>query len=342
MGGLPPLGYDRSDDGLVINPVEAKTVCTLFDAYLRFGNVRELKAFADEQGLKTKFRQFPSGRQAGGVLFSRGRLYHLLSNPIYIGKIKHRSESYDGLHKPIIEMDVWTAVQGMLGENRVKRHRPSNTANRSILSGKLFDEAGNALLSSHAQKGDRRYRYYVSKHLISESGARQDGWRIPALEIEKTVLDLISENREIAAEDATEMLGSIDRISLGANKITIAFERNSDRPEIEKPLKLRRRGVETKLCINGQTRVPDLTLLKRFYRAMEWVGEVEAGASLAAIAEREKVAPEFISNNIKFAFLSPQIIERVIAGSHAPTLSTERIFKSQMPNFWVEQDTLFS
>lgn len=342
MGGLPPLGYDRSDDGLIINPVEAETVCALFDAYLRLGNVRELKTYADEHGLKTKFRCFASGRQAGGVPFSRGRLYHLLSNPIYIGKIKHRSESYDGLHKPIIEKDVWTAVQEKLGENRVKRHSPSNAANRSILSGKLFDEEGNALLCCHAQKGDRRYRYYVSKHLIAESGASQDGWRIPALEIEKAVLDLISENRGVVAEDANEMLGSIDRISLGANKIAIAFERNSERPEIEKPLKLRRRGVETKLCIDGQTRAPDLTLLKRIYRAMKWVGEVEAGASLAAIAEREKVAPEFVSNNIKFAFLSPQIIERVIAGSHAPTLSTERIFKSQMPNSWIEQDTLFS
>ena len=300
-----------------------------------------MKAFADEQGLKTKFRQFASGRQAGGVFFSRGRLYHLLSNPIYIGKIKHRSESYNGLHKPIIEVDVWTTVQEKLGENRVKRHRPSNAANRSILSGKLFDEAGNAFLATHAQKGDRRYRYYVSKHLISASGTRQDGWRIPALEIERSVLDLISENRGGAAKDEAEMLSSVDRVTLRANKISIAFADNSERPDIEQPLELRRRGVETKLCINGQTRTPDLTLLKRIYRAMKWVGEVEAGASLAAIAEREKVAPEFISNNIKFAFLTPQIIERVIAGSHAPTLTTERIFRSHIPNSWIEQDALF-
>jgi len=50
---------------------------------------------------------------------------------------------------------------------------------------------------------------------------------------------------------------------------------------------------------NEQTRAPDLTLLKRIYRAMKWVGEDEAGAALAAIAERDKVAPEFVSNSIK-------------------------------------------
>ncbi len=341
MGGLPPLGYDRSDDGLVINPREAETVRTLFDAYIRLGNVRELKTCADEQGLKTKFRQFPSGRQSGGVAFSRGRLYHLLSNPIYIGKIKHHSESYVGLHKPIIEDEVWAAVQAQLSENRVKRHRTANAANRSILAGMLFDESGQALMASHTQKAGRRYRYYVSKHLISDSGSDQDGWRIPALEIEKAVLELVAENGGGPIGDAAEMIGLVDRVTLSSNNISVSFEDKLERPEIEKSLKLQRRGVETKICINGQKRDPDLTLLRRIYRAMKWVGEVEAGASLAAIAEHENVAPEFISNNIKFAFLSPQIVERVIAGSHAPTLTTERLFKARIPNSWSEQGKLF-
>lgn len=342
MGGLPPLGYDRSEDGLVINPSEAETVRSLFSAYVRLGNVRELKAFADEQGLKTKFRQFESGRQAGGVAFSRGRLYHLLSNPIYIGKIKHRSDRYEGLHKPIIEMGDWDAVQKQLTENQVRRHRAVKANNRSILAGKLFDESGEALLASHAQKADRRYRYYVSKHLISDSGSGREGWRIPAAEIESVVLNLINQNGEGPTDRAAEAIRSIDRVTLNENKIAISFGENSARPDIAKPLKLQRRGVETKLCINGQKRDPDLTLLRRIYRAMKWVGDVEAGASLAAIAERENVAPEFISNNIKFAFLSPQIIERVIAGRHSPMLTTERIFRSQIPSSWIEQDTLLT
>lgn len=342
MGGLPPLGYDRSDDGLVINPSEAETVRCLFSAYVRLGNVRELKTYADEQELKTKFRQFQSGRQAGGVAFSRGRLYHLLSNPIYIGKIKHRSDCYEGLHKPIIEMDDWDAVQKQLSENRVKRHRAVKAVKRSILAGKLFDESGEALLASHSQKADRRYRYYVSNHLISDSGGGQDGWRISAVEIEKVVLNLITQNGEAPTDRAAEAIRSIDRVTLNENKIAISFEETSARPDIVQPLKLQRRGIETKLCVNGQKRDPDLTLLKRIYRAMKWVGDVEAGASLAAIAECENVAPEFISNNIKFAFLSPQIIERVIEGSHSPTLTTERIFRSQIPSSWIEQDALLT
>ena len=34
------------------------------------------------------------------------------------------------------------------------------------LIGKLFDEAGEALTPSHAVKGNRRYRYYVSCSLL--------------------------------------------------------------------------------------------------------------------------------------------------------------------------------
>ena len=36
----------------------------------------------------------------------------------------------------------------------------------SPLAGKLFDEAGHGLTPSHAVKGKRRYRYYVSRGLI--------------------------------------------------------------------------------------------------------------------------------------------------------------------------------
>jgi hypothetical protein len=54
--------------------------------------------------------------------------------------------------------------------------------------GKLFDESGEGLTPSHAVKGDRRYRYYVSRSLMKGPAARVDGgWRLPAAEIERSV-----------------------------------------------------------------------------------------------------------------------------------------------------------
>jgi site-specific DNA recombinase len=56
---------------------------------------------------------------------------------------------------------------------------------RSPLVGKLFDETGERLTPGHAVKGNRRYRYYVSRSLLrGVAGQTAQGWRIPAMEIE--------------------------------------------------------------------------------------------------------------------------------------------------------------
>src|SRR5690606_10954632 len=93
MGGLPPLGYDVEDRRLVINDAEAEAVGTLFRLYLETGNVRNLKERAAGLGLTTKRRRSSSGITTGGGAFSRGHLYALLCNPIYIGRIAHRRET---------------------------------------------------------------------------------------------------------------------------------------------------------------------------------------------------------------------------------------------------------
>ena len=54
--------------------------------------------------------------------------------------------------------------------------------------GKLFEESGEGLTPSHAVKGDRRYRYYISRSLMKGPAARVDGgWRLPAAEIERSI-----------------------------------------------------------------------------------------------------------------------------------------------------------
>ena len=87
MGGRVPLGYDARDRTLVVNEAEAETVRTIFQLYLERGCVRHVKEAADHQGLTTKHRRFGNGKTFGGVAFTRGRIYHLLANPVYVGEI---------------------------------------------------------------------------------------------------------------------------------------------------------------------------------------------------------------------------------------------------------------
>ena len=93
--------YDRDVERslsrtLTINEAEAKTVHQIFNLYDRFDCVRQVKKESDRLGLITKQRVRSDGTTVGGVPFSRWRIYHLLSNPVYIGRIRHRDESYDG------------------------------------------------------------------------------------------------------------------------------------------------------------------------------------------------------------------------------------------------------
>jgi site-specific DNA recombinase len=58
----------------------------------------------------------------------------------------------------------------------------------SPLATRLFDEEGEPLTPSHAVKGTRRYRHYVSHKLIEGKADRTHrGWRLPAAQIEQVV-----------------------------------------------------------------------------------------------------------------------------------------------------------
>jgi hypothetical protein len=96
MGGNVPLGYEPEGRTLVIVEPEAKTVRTLYRLYLELGTVRRVKDEADRIGLRTKVRQGVNQRMLGGRPLSRGHIYRLLSNLLYIGRIAHRGESYEG------------------------------------------------------------------------------------------------------------------------------------------------------------------------------------------------------------------------------------------------------
>ncbi len=194
MGGVPPLGYDVEDKQLVVNVAEARVVKQLFDLYLEVGSVRGLKITADNLSLRTKLYTYKDGRTVGGKPFSRGHLYALLSNPVYVGEIRHRGERFPGQHDAIIHQAHWNAVSKRLTSNTVGRHQAKNATERSLLSGLVFDDTGDRLSLSHATKKGRRYRYYISHRLMQTHSDGQDGWRLPAHELERSVLQAVTEH----------------------------------------------------------------------------------------------------------------------------------------------------
>src|ERR1700730_16652088 len=188
MGDLVPLRPEVHERRLMVNQSEAETVREIFRRYLELGGVRLLMEELNRRGIRSKVRVARNGKTSGGNSFFRGALYVLLSNPIYIGEIRHKSVRHPGLHEPIVERELWEKTQLLLRSQAV-RGGSRTKAITSPLMGRLFDESGQSLTPSHAVKGERRYRrYYVSRNLIKGTAdSAERGWRLPAPEIERTV-----------------------------------------------------------------------------------------------------------------------------------------------------------
>ena len=192
MGGLVPLGYDNVDTALVINKSEAETINTIFKLYLKLGSVPALKSELDTRGLVTKRRTTSKKRQSGGISFSRGHLYKLLCNPIYIGRVRHKDNTYDGEHEAILDMPLWEAVQAKLKGNAPQRRRTINVKSGSLLTGIIYDHAGDRLTPIHTKKNGRRYRYYISRRISLGEDNDDSGWRLPAPRIETHVISKLT------------------------------------------------------------------------------------------------------------------------------------------------------
>ena len=192
MGGQPSLGYDVKDRKLIVNEAEATTVRMIFRRYLELGSVRALKAALDEEGVASKLRTAADGGAYGGKSFSRGALYLMLQNRIYRGEIVHKGTAYSGEHASIIDEDLWSSVQRRLEANGVERREKQDAGAPDLLTGILIDANGEPMTPTHAVKGVR-YRYYVSRRLVTgtkaeEGNGQTPGQRIPAANLEGLVV----------------------------------------------------------------------------------------------------------------------------------------------------------
>ncbi len=196
MGGNPPLGYRPDGRSLAVVEEHAAIVRHVFARYLALGNVRLVTEELAEQGILTPRREATTGRITGGCPFSRGQIYKLLSNPIFIGEIHHKGQVHEGKHEAVIDSETWLAVQQLIAANRQGEREGQRTRATSLLAGKLQDAVGEALVATHAVKGSVRYRYYVSRSLQHGSDGKEPATntplRIPAKEIETAVIDTVA------------------------------------------------------------------------------------------------------------------------------------------------------
>lgn len=187
MGGTVPIGYQVCDRKLLIKEAEASFVRGLFRRYLELKSVPALAAEVTRQASKSHKVDGPDDGSPSAYTrrVGSGMLYKLLSNPLYIGKLKHRENVYDGEHQAIVDTALFDEVQSLLTKQAATPRGASAHRDVHLLTALLFDDTGDRMRPVHATTRGKRYRYYISSRMKAGEVADSTAWRIPATAIDE-------------------------------------------------------------------------------------------------------------------------------------------------------------
>ena len=366
MGGMLPLGYDQPAPGtrtLLVNEVEAVLVRKIYSDYLDLGSVHRLSNELAREGIVSKRWVAASGREMGGVPFSRGALFHLLRNRLYLGQIIHKGTVHDGAHDAIIDREIFDAVQlGLNGHVRRGASPDEQRVARSTLAGRIFDASGERMSPVFSRgRGGRIYRYYVSASLQQGAKAPYDGVlrRIAAAAFER----LISQVMTNALPSLAGPLDAVEQVHLHGDGVEVVLQAQhrstlhdlqDTRSAIEKhpateptfpAITLTTRGLFVHVALplrGGRASVfvgnqdglrPDPVLIAALRKAQ---AKVSRGNDRRAIVHTAPISP-YDRKVLRLAFLAPDLQRDILAGRQPAKLTLEALIHHPIPLAWSEQ-----
>ncbi len=354
MGGNLPLGYDAPTDDtrtLVVNEDESQTVRHIYRRYLNLGSVHALERELNEQGILSKRWISSRGKEMGGKHFSRGALFHLLRNPVYLGLIRHKSETHPGEHEPIMDRELFDQVQTQLDE-QARRHRaaPQKRVAKSPLTGKLFDANGEPMTPSFSRgsKG-KHYRYYVSASLQQGGKPAPDiTQRVPASEIE----GVVSEVAKRFIKEANSPITHLQAVHLHSDRILIDLPtqatshpisdlrsgeeilvESKETTRLAVSISLPRRGGRCTIVSSSNRKPrPDAALIGALRKAHSMV-RTERGLPVIDLSPTSPYDRKIQ----RLAFLAPDIQRDILRGLQPPTLNLKKLLQLTIPLDWNAQ-----
>ena len=108
------------------------------------------------------------------------------------------------------------------------------------------------------------------------------------------------------------------------------------------PFQLVKRGGRKEMVLpTGATTAratPDNTLVKALARAFRWKRMLESGefATIADLAEQEKIAPSYMTRVMRLTLLAPELIERLLSGDRGLFISMANVLAT-FPSEWESQ-----
>lgn len=135
-GGNAPTGYDYIDGRLIVNELEAVQVREVFDRFLNGESIHSI-----QRSMHEKY----------GGWETHTRVYNILKNSVYIGKVKFGGEEYDGEHKPIIPDKTFFETQLLMSKHSSENAQKTPFRANFLLSGLIF--CGNCGARYHGNHG---------------------------------------------------------------------------------------------------------------------------------------------------------------------------------------------
>jgi DNA invertase Pin-like site-specific DNA recombinase len=190
MGGWPPLGYEVENRRLVMVEREAALVRRIFDRFAKTGSALSVARELNAAGEVTKRRACATGVR-GGKPWTKGAVYKVLANRIYLGEAVHKGVAYPGEHAAVIDQRAWDRAHAVMAEPAHRRGAATRAQIPALLKGLIFGPNGRAMSPSHTRRRGRIYRYYVAREAIADGYDSCAVTSVPAADVDGAVLDHI-------------------------------------------------------------------------------------------------------------------------------------------------------
>jgi site-specific DNA recombinase len=255
-GGMPMLGYDvdYKTKKLKINEEEADIVREIFQLYIQYQSLIKLAQELNNRGWTTKSWVTKNDKHRVGKPFTKTNLHSLLTNVIYLGKVEHQGDLYEGEHEAIINETTWTRVQQIMEGNSLNQGKKQRNKYNALLRGLLVcGSCGKSMNHTYTKKHiNLLYRYYVC------DTAQKRGYKtcatksVPAKKIEDFVVSRIKKigaDPDILKETAKKL-----KLELESQIKTLSDETNYLRKELVM-LKRQAKNNSSELSDNATERI---------------------------------------------------------------------------------------
>lgn len=359
MGGNVPFGYEVVDSKLVVNPTEAPVVRDLYARFLEIGDLQPLVRECAAQGIHKRHRGKPAAEDPiNPKPFERADLYKLLTQPLYIGLIRHHDTLYRGIHEPLISEATFKSAAALMKRLHARWRERRPTPPPFLLEGLLHNPAGQPFVMEQIKHHPGRARFYrfpdtggdanrasersTNRAVIDTLCAFLQGLQFsgpPALLAQAEIARIAAALRTGTPADARNALHElVSAVYLDEANLSIHVRASGTHgllaADTEISVRARLKGARHKLSVNaeGARRKPHVGMIRLLGNASRWMDDVVSGRvhSLSAISRREGLSLSRVSNIMELAFLAPDLKTAIMNGEH-PVGLTSSVLQNACP-----------